>query len=146
MLSFLFALCHRLLQPMRLAVVFMPLALVACCALAVHALGGIQQSSVQMTAITQHDDYRTSLLSTAGLKAVIASTDTVDRPINCVYKAAWPVGKSQLTRRIAERWSPGFSVSLRAFSFEPSLVAEPTMLMVFDASSPEYLTLRQLRL
>lgn len=146
MLSFLFALCRRLHQPMRLAVVFMPLALVACCALAVHVLGGVQQSSVQMPAITQHGDYRTSGFSTGGLKAVSAASEIIDRTINCFPGDAWTLGKSQLARRIAVRWTPGLLACLGAFAFEPSFAAGPRITFVFDASSPEYLTLRQLRL
>jgi hypothetical protein len=146
MLSSLFALCRRLHQPMRLAVVVTPLALVACCALAVHALGSIQQSSIQTPAITPHGDSSISESSVGRLKAVSAASDDIDRTINRASKTVSLWSKPQLARRITERWTPDLSVSLRASSFERSLIAGLTMPMVFDASSPEYLTLRQLRL
>jgi hypothetical protein len=142
MLSLLFALTRRLHQPARLAVVVAPLALVVCCALAAPTLGIAEQPGIQTQAFVPHGDYRDSPFSAGQVQAVNAT----GMAACCVPKAVWPLGKSQLARRIAERWAPGLFASFGAFRFEPSLVVGPTMPRVLDASSPEYLTLRQLRL
>jgi hypothetical protein len=146
MLSFLFALGRRLRQPTGLAVVVTPLALLACCALAGQALDSVQQRGIQTQAVARHGDYRDSNLLFGQLQAVNATGVAADKAACCVPKAIWPMGKSQLVRRIAERWTPGLFISFRAFAFERSLAAGPTALKVLDASSPEYLILRQLRL
>jgi hypothetical protein len=139
MLSFLFALSRRFHQPTGLAVVVTPLAFLVCCALAGQALGSVQ-------AIALHRDYCASDSSTGQLQAVNATSLAADKAACYVAKVAWPLGKSQLARRITERWAPGLLVSFGASSFEPSLVAGPTTPKVSDSSSPEYLTLRRLRL
>jgi hypothetical protein len=146
MLSLLLALTRRLRQPTGLAVVVMPLALLVCCALTGKAPGGVQRPGIQTQAIAQLSDYRAATSSTDRLRVVNATGMAVDKAACCVPKAAWPVGKSQLARRIAERRAPRLFVSNGAFTFEPSLVAGPTTPRVFEASSPEYLILRQLRL
>jgi len=146
MLSFLFALHRRLHQPTRLAVVVAPLALLACCALAVPALGSAEQPGIQTQAVARHGEYRDSDFPAGQLQAVNATGMAADKAACCVRKAAWPMGKSQLARRIAERWAPGVFVGSGAFTFGPRLVGDPTMPKVFDASSPEYLILRRLRL
>jgi hypothetical protein len=146
MLSFLSALSRRFHQPTGLAVTVTPLALLVCCVLAVQAVGSAEQPGIQTQAIAQLGDCRTSDFSAGQLQAVNATGVIADKAACCVPKAAWPVGKLQLARRIAERWAPCLFVSFAASSFEPSLVAGPTMPKVFDASSPEYLILRRLRL
>lgn len=146
MLPFLFALTRRLRQPTRLAVAVTPLALLVCCALAGQALGSVQQPGIQTQAIAQPSDYRAATSSTERLQVVNATGMAADQAACCVPKAVWPLGKSQLARRIAERWAPGLLVGFGAVSFGSTLVASPTTPKVFDASSPEYLVLRQLRL
>ena len=94
---------------------------------------------MQTQAIAWHGEYRDSDFPTGQLQAVNATGVAAD-------KAAWPVGKSQLARRIAERWAPGLFVSFGAFTFGPWRVAGPTVPKVFDATSSEYLILRRLRL
>jgi hypothetical protein len=134
MLSFLFALTRRLHQPTGLAVVVAPLVLLVCCAPAVPALGSAEQPGTQTQA--QRGDDRNSDFSAGRLQVVNATG----------VAAAWPMGSSQPARRIAERWAPGVFVSFGASSFGPSLAAVSTMRKAFDASSPEYLILRRLRL
>ena len=145
MLSLLLALTRRLRQPTRLAVAVTPLALLVCCALAGQALGSVQQPGIQTQAIAQPSDYRAATSSTERLQ-VVTTGMAADQAACCVPKAVWPLGKSQLARRIAERRAPGLLVGFGAVSFGSTLVASPTTPKVFDASSPEYLVLRQLRL
>lgn len=145
MLSFLLALSRRLHQPTWLAVVATPLALLVCCALARQALGSVQKPGIEAQAIAQHRDDRGGQFSTL-LQAVHATGVAADKAACCACRAEWPVGKSPLARRIAERWASGLFVSNGAFTFEPSPVVGPTMPMVFDGSSAEYLVLRRLRL
>jgi hypothetical protein len=146
MLSLLLAFTRRLRQPTGLAVVVTPLALLVCCALAGQALGSVQQLAIQTQAIAQPSDYSDGTSSTDRLQVVNATGMAADQAACCVPKAVWPLGKSQLARRIAERWTPGPLVGIGAVSFGSPRVAGPTTPKVFDASSPEYLMLRQLRL
>jgi hypothetical protein len=146
MLSLLFALGRRLHQPTGLAVVVAPLALLVCCALAERVSGGDQPTRLTTQATVQQSEFREAPSPAGHLQTAAVARMSADQEVDCVRKAVGPWQKSQLARRIAERWVPARLPGGRAFLFGPSFGLGPTAPKVFDASSPEYLTLRQLRL
>lgn len=140
MLSFLIALGHRWRQPAWLAVLF-------CYALTLQAAGATERPGMQTSAIAGNMISDHTADSAADRSHATADKGMAgDQAAYPISKAAIALSKLQLTRRIVERWGAASLVTLTTWPLERSLILIRPVLKVFDASSPEYLTLRQLRL
>jgi hypothetical protein len=129
------ALHRRLRQPAWLAVVLTPLAVLLGCAWVNEARGDVRGRLVQIQSADVRQESRGD-----GLAGV-----TDNWVASAVPKFAWSLGKSQLTRRITERWLTIAVGTYVALPSGPVLVAGPAP-KACSLSSTDYLILRRLRL
>jgi hypothetical protein len=143
----------RLWQTAWLALVLMPTAAMSHCAAADQSAGNGQHPILAASADRLHDSLRIDgdcdrenpRLSTAHRRLSGAGCPSGDQGVGVVPKAAWPAGKSHVSRRGGERWPVASLGSIAALP--PRLTASVSpMPKSSSVLSAEYALLRRLEL